>query len=69
MTLTEFFSTKPRGSKLEMATALGISKTWLSLIITNRQAPSPQLCNAIEQLTKGQVTRETLRPDVFGGLK
>ena len=67
MTLTEYFSTKPRGCKLELATKLGISKTWMSLIISKRQPPSPQLCNAIEQHTNGQVTRETLRPDIFGG--
>jgi len=69
MTLTEFFDTKPRGAKLAMARKLGISKTWLSLLISNREVPSPELSVAIERYTKGQVRRTTLRPDIFGELR
>jgi hypothetical protein len=52
-----------------MARALGISKTWLSLVISGRQAASPELCVAIERLTKGVVSRRNLRPDVFGDIR
>lgn len=69
MTLSEFFETKPRGAKLAMARRLGISKTWMSLIISGRQMPSPVLSVAIERYTKGQVKRTTLRPDIFGEIK
>lgn len=69
MTLIEFFETKPRGSKLSMAKKLGVSKTWMSLIISGRAVASPELSVAIERFTKGQVKRKTLRPDIFGDLK
>jgi DNA-binding transcriptional regulator YdaS (Cro superfamily) len=69
VTLTEFFENKPRGSKLAMANKLGISKTWMSLVISGRVLPSPELSGAIERYTKGQVKRIVLRPDVFGDLK
>ena len=68
MTLTEFFEDKPRGSKLAMASKLGVSKTWISLVISGKELPSPELSGAIERYTKGQVTRTTLRPDIFGEL-
>lgn len=66
MTLFEYFDGKPRGAKLAMAQKLGISKTWMSLILSGRQLPSPELCMEIERYTKGQVRRKTLRPDIFG---
>ena len=69
MTLTEFFEAKPRGAKIAMAKKLGVSKTWLSLVISGRQMPSPELSGAIERYTKGLVKRTTLRPDIFGELK
>ena len=69
MTLNDFFENKPRGAKLAMATKLGVSKTWMSLVISGRALASPELSGAIERYTKGQVTRKTLRPDIFGVLK
>ena len=65
MNLAEYFQTQPRGTKVEMAKKLGITKTWLSLIITGKKIPSPSLCNLIESLTKGKVKRKELRPDIF----
>jgi DNA-binding transcriptional regulator YdaS (Cro superfamily) len=65
MTLTEYFFNKDRGAKVEMAKSLGISKTWLSLILSGRKTPSATLCNQIELLTKGKVKRTELRPDIF----
>jgi|TARA_R110000868_G_scaffold19513_1_gene83951 DNA-binding transcriptional regulator YdaS (Cro superfamily) len=69
MTLTEFFLEKPRGAKAEMARKLGVSKTWMSLVISGKHLASPELSVAIERYTKGQVTRKILRPDIFGALK
>jgi DNA-binding transcriptional regulator YdaS (Cro superfamily) len=69
MTLQEFFADKPRGAKSKMAMKLGISKTWLGIILSGRHVPSPELSVAIERYTHGQVRRTTMRPDIFGELK
>ena len=66
MTLTEYFKNKDRGAKAEMALALDISRTWLSLIMAERKQPSASLSLAIEKYTKGKVKRKVLRPDIFG---
>lgn len=66
MTLREYFDTKPRGSKAEMAKALGVSRTWMALLISGLRVPSPELALEIERLTNGQVRRVDLRPDLFG---
>jgi DNA-binding transcriptional regulator YdaS (Cro superfamily) len=66
MNLHEYFEDKPRGFKTQFAKKVGITKTWLSQIISGRQIPSPPLCNAIERFTDGHVKREELRPDIFG---
>lgn len=65
MTLTEYFSTEPRGAKSEMAEYLRITPTWLSLIMQGRRRASPELCIRIEKATGGLVKREELRPDIF----
>lgn len=69
MTLIEYFESKPRGAKAKMAHHLGITKTWMSLIINEHRMPSPEMCVAIEKLTKGAVQRSILRPDIFGEIK
>ena len=66
MTLQEYFSTKPRGAKAALARDLGITKTWLSLIISGRSLPSAGLCFEIERRTG--VARAYLRPDLFGAI-
>ena len=65
MTLTEYFSTEPRGAKSEMAEYLRISPTWLSLIMNGSRKASPELSLRIEQATQGLVKRSELRPDIF----
>jgi DNA-binding transcriptional regulator YdaS (Cro superfamily) len=65
MKLPDFFKGKPHGAKAEMAAALGITRTWMSLIITDRKLPSVELAIAIEKYTKGKVKRKVLRPDIF----
>jgi len=66
MTLEEFFRDKPRGVKVELARKLGISKTWMSLLTSGRQVPSPELAHSIERHTNDKVRRQDLRPDLFG---
>ena len=69
MTLEEYFSNKPRGAKIALARKLGVSKTWMSLLVSGRETPSAGLALMIEKFTKGEVTRKTLRPDLFGDIK
>ncbi len=66
MKLKDYFVRKPRGSKADLATKLGISRTWMSQIISGRRVCSAELAVAIEQLTLGEVKRVDLRPDLFG---
>lgn len=66
MTLQEYFADKPHGSKAELAKALGVSKTWMALLISGQKVPSPELALEVERLTHGQVKRVDLRPDLFG---
>jgi DNA-binding transcriptional regulator YdaS (Cro superfamily) len=66
MTLTEYFATEPRGSKAEMAEYLKITPTWLALLMRGEKRASAALCSRIEKATGGLVTREELRPDIFG---
>lgn len=69
MTLQEYFATKPIGSQVAFAKRLRISKTWMTLITNGHRVPSPALATLIHQLTDGAVTREELRPDIYGVLK
>lgn len=66
MTLLEYFSTEPPGAVSEMAAHLGITPTWMSVLIHDKKRrPSADLCVRIEQATQKLVTREELRPDLF----
>ena len=69
MTLKDNFKDKPRGAQVELARKLGVSKTWMSLLVSGREVPSAGLALMIEKFTKGQVTRKSLRPDLFGEIK
>lgn len=66
MTLQEYFADKKRGAKDALARELGISRTWMSQVISGREVCSPELAVEIERLTGGAVTRKDLRPDLFG---
>ena len=69
MTLESYFKGKPRGSKSAMALKLGISRTWLSLIIAGTKLPSAELCVEIERYTNGSVSRRNMRSDLFGDIR
>lgn len=69
MTLQQYFANRPRGAQLEFAQKLGVSRTWMTLITNGHRVPSPELAVLIHQLTNGLVSREELRPDIFGALK
>jgi DNA-binding transcriptional regulator YdaS (Cro superfamily) len=48
-----------------MCNELKITRTWLSLLCSNRRRPSPMLSVAIDKYTRGAVTARDLRPDLF----
>ena len=63
MTLKQYFKDKPFGAKHRLAKKLGITQTWLSLIISKRRKASAALTKKIEKYTG--VDPKTLRPDLF----
>ena len=65
MNLKQYFKDEPLGSKKEMAEYLGITPTWMALLISKRRRPSPYLAKKIEKATQGLVTAKELRPDLF----
>jgi len=69
MTLRQYFQGRPRGAQADLARQVGISRTWMSLLVSDRRLPSAELAVAIERCTGGKVRRKTLRPDLFGDLK
>lgn len=65
MNLKQYFKDEPYGAKKEMAEYLGITQTWLGLLIRKARRPSPALARKIERATQGLVTAKELRPDLF----
>jgi len=65
MKFKEYFAQEPYGAKTQMAETLGITTTWLSLLINGSRRPSVSLSKKIEKFTKGRITAKELRPDVF----
>jgi|TARA_R110000868_G_scaffold115032_4_gene307564 DNA-binding transcriptional regulator YdaS (Cro superfamily) len=65
MNLKQYFKDEPYGSKKEMADHLGITQTWLGLLIRKARRPSFVLARKIEKATQGLVTAKELRPDLF----
>ena len=65
MNLKEYFQEEPYGAKKEMAEYLGITQTWLGLLIRKARRPSFVLARKIEKATQGLVTAKELRPDLF----
>jgi DNA-binding transcriptional regulator YdaS (Cro superfamily) len=65
MNLKQYFKDEPHGAKKEMAEYLGITQTWLGILIRKGRRPSPVLAKKIEKATQGLVTARELRPDLF----
>ncbi len=54
--------------KEALADKLKVTKTYLSDLFNNSKKASTALCKKIEKATDGQVTKNSLRPDVWGRL-
>jgi len=65
MTLRQYFKSQPYGSKKLFAEKLGITQTWLGILIRKGRRPSPELALRIEKATNNMVTAHSLRPDLF----
>ena len=65
MDLKKYFKDEPLGAKKEMSEYLGITPTWLGLLIKKAKKPSPTLARKIEKATQGLVTAKELRPDLY----
>lgn len=65
MNLKQYFKDEPYGAKKEMADHLGITQTWLGLLMRRTKRPSPELAKKIEKATQGLVSAKELRPDIF----
>lgn len=65
MNLKQYFKDEPYGAKKEMADYLGITQTWLGLVMYGKRKPSAMLARKIEKATQGLVTAKELRPDLF----
>jgi DNA-binding transcriptional regulator YdaS (Cro superfamily) len=68
MQLKDFVKMK-RGEQRRLANLLGISPTWMNLLVSGKRDCSPELALGIEAATNGQVTRAELRPDLFGDIQ
>jgi DNA-binding transcriptional regulator YdaS (Cro superfamily) len=64
MKLKKYFKGRPRGAKVELANQLGITKTWMSLLISGAKRPSYELSLKIQKITNREVTVKDLRPDL-----
>ena len=65
MNLRQYFKTEPYGAKKLFAEKVGITPTYLGLLLRKARRPSAELAKRIEKATKGQVSAATLRPDLF----
>ena len=65
MKLKQYFDDEPIGAIKEMAEYLGVTQSWMSLLIHEKRRPSAVLARRIEEATQGLVTRKELRPDLF----
>jgi DNA-binding transcriptional regulator YdaS (Cro superfamily) len=53
-------------SQRELAEKLGVSQGLISQWLTGRARPTPEMTPLIEHVTKGQLTREHLFPEMYG---
>jgi len=54
------------GSQRALASMLDIDPSFVSQWVSGHRKVPPNYCGHIEAMTDGAVTREQLRPDIFG---
>ena len=65
MTLREFFSSLSREEKQRLADDLGVKLMYLWNVAVGCKPVSRYLAVALEEATRGLLTRQALRPDLF----
>ena len=60
MTLKEYFATQPRGVQMNLCRDIGITKTWLSLLVNKKRRPSKHLALVISMYTDNVVSIDEL---------
>ncbi len=54
------------GSQKKLADAVGCSQQHISLLLRGEVKVSGEIAVAIDEATKGEISRRELRPDLFG---
>lgn len=62
MKLKNYIKQSPKGEAKRLAECLGVSKSYMSQMISGLAAVNPERCVVIEKETLGVVTRRDLRP-------
>ncbi|EHD9189861.1 helix-turn-helix domain-containing protein [Salmonella enterica] len=62
MNLKNYIKQSPTGEAKRLAECLGVSKSYMSQMISGLSAVNPERCVVIEKETAGVVTRRDLRP-------
>ena len=57
---------KIAGSQARLAEAIGLSQQGVSYLLNGAPTISAEISIAIDRLTNGEVSKEELRPDIFG---
>ncbi|WP_269837114.1 transcriptional regulator [Enterobacter asburiae] len=68
MNLKNYIKQSPSGEAKRLAECLGVSKSYMSQMISGLATINPERCVVIEKETLGMVTRRDLRPLDWAGI-
>jgi len=54
------------GSQKKLAAAIGLSQQGISYLLNSAERVSAETAVAIDRFTRGEISKEQLRPDLFG---
>lgn len=73
MNLRKYIYAYPRGKRIKarqiIADALGVTEAAVRSWENGTRNPTPENAFLVETLTEGKVTKQDLRPDIYGDLK
>ena len=55
------------GSQKKLAAAIGLSQQGVSYLLNGAPRVTAEIAIKIEKATRGEIRRQQLRPDIFGG--
>lgn len=68
MKLRSFLKSITKAEREDFAKRIGTTPAYLEQLRYGFSKPGAKLCSRIEEASGGKVTREELRPDIFGAL-